>query len=211
MISTVRQIPLPLSLLQDPFSNEVDYEVWERAYHLLFAIPKIPISDEILNFYCLGFYKAEVYNGGHSQLVANMDVGNKIHSPFLISGFIAGARMVGAPKFATIGQDFENWLKENPIEAMNQTGFKGGRAEFLDDLDYRFSQLNESMQFKLAELRSSSNDIQERKYIQECIDRTGNWSGDLNALEMVWLLRSDLILAVPDDAYKAAWSKLFSQ
>lgn len=210
MCPTVNQIPLPISLLKNPFANDVAYETWERAHDLLFATSKIPISNEILNFYSLGYYKAQVYNGGHSQLVANMDVGNEIRSPFLIKGFMAGAVMVGAPKFAAIAEDFNNWLQNNPIEAAKQTGFEGDRAYFLDNLDDKFSQLNESMLSQLVELKSSSKDALEVEYIQECIDRAGIWSGDLDALEMVWLLRSNLILPVHDDAYEAVWSALLS-
>ena len=209
MSRQVSQIPLPASLLRDPILSEVDFEIWERVHKLLFANPAISISDEILNFYCLGYYKSQVYNGGHSQLAANMDEGES-RSSFLVGGFIAGVAMVGAPEFVSIAKDFNNWLQVNPVAAESQTGFRGGRAEFLDDLDEQFTELNTSMQSRLVGLMSSSEDNQESHYIQDCIDRKGSWSGDLDALEMVWLLRSDLILAVPDEAYEATWAEFFA-
>jgi len=205
----ISQIPLPLSSLEDPVASEVEFEVWERADALIFANPPVAVCDRIINFYYLGFYKAQVANGGHSQLVYNMDIG-EMRSPQLTDRFIAAVEMVGAPEFSGIAEDFSAWLQEFPEDAKNQTGFEGGRSEFLDTLDRRFSELDESLKPRLTKLLATSTDPHEAKFLQDCIERKGHWNGDLNALEVVWLLRSGMILPVPDSSYHKTWTALFA-
>jgi hypothetical protein len=209
MIETIRQIPLPASLLSDPIASEIDYEAWERADTLTFAGLQRPISKLITNFYYFGYYKAQIYNGGHSQLLHNMDLG-KIRSPNLIEGFIAGAKEVGASEFTKLGIDFQYWLRDNPIEVLKQAGFEGKCAEFLDGLDNRFYELDESLRPKLIELREQNLDKHELKVLNCLFDEDSHSEHFLDALEIIWLLRSGIILPIPDDLYDDTWNSMLA-
>lgn len=207
---TIDQLLLPSSIVEDPIERDLGYEAWDRAHDLMFRNPVLPASQRIRDFYCFGYYMGEVRNGGHSQLVYNMDIRHK-RSPFLINGAILGASTIGVPEFSSIGRDFAAWIQENPLEALEQTGFDGGRADFLDELDERVSALETGLQMQLNELLFSSTDEVETKFLRDCIDRTGRWRGHLSALELVWLMRSEIVLAIPDSAYKSSWDSQFER
>lgn len=198
MDKPIRKVPVKQSWLNDPVNIEISYEAWSVAHDLVFGKTRADVSEKIRNAYAIGYYGAQVDNGGHSQLVYNMDV-QEIRSPFLIDSFKKGAAMVGAPEFSEVATDLEGWIRSNPLDALDQTGFDGGRAEYLDDLDERFSELAQAFKPKLIELLATSSNKFERSYLSDCVNRNGNWAGDLQALEWVWWWRSGVMLPVADE------------
>lgn len=209
MAKPIRKVPVKQSWINDPINIEINFEAWSVAHDLVFGKMGANVSEEIRNAYAIGYYGSQVENGGHSQLVYNIDV-QEIRSPFLTSSFKKGAAMVGAPEFSEVVTDFESWIGSNSQEALDQTGFDDGRAEYLDDLDARFSELTQAFKPKLIEFLANSSDKFERSYLSDCVNRNGNWAGDLQALEWVWWWRSGVMMPVADEDHHDVLASLMS-
>lgn len=200
MDNPVSHIPVKQSWIDNPFESEISYEAWNIAHNLIFESSGVSVSDEIRSLYALGYYDAQVKNGGHSQLAYNMDIG-ELRSSFLFDSFCSGAEMIGAVDFARVCIDFQTWITANPLDTKDQTGFEGGRAEYLDELDDRFSELDQANVRTLEAILEKSVDAKEQVFLKECLERNGEWSGDLDALTTVWLLSSGILTPVPDNDF----------
>jgi hypothetical protein len=200
MNEIIRKIPIKQSWLDDPISMEIEFEAWNVVHDMLFEKKGLVVSEEIRNFYSLGYYGAQVKNGGHSQLVHNMDAG-EIRSTFLTNSFQNGALMIGAPEFSEVALKFESWLAANPLEAIEQTGFDDGRADYLDELDAKFGDFDGRHNAQLTKLMDSSTNEFESLYLENCINQKESWSGNLDALSWIWLWRSGVMMPVPNSEY----------
>ncbi len=98
----------------------------------LYKDHEIPASAR--QFFHTYLYGMEVANGGHSQFIHNYGGSlDKITSD-------ARLAMVGmhATNHLAALEQMVAWVREHPKEAEEQTGFDGGRADFLDSLDDLF-------------------------------------------------------------------------
>lgn len=91
------------------------------------------ISQRALQAYHLDYYLEQVANGGHSQFLRNGG-GNL---SFLLADIRTALTALGAESQRLVFEDLVGWLSANPREAAEQTGFAGGRAPALDELDRR--------------------------------------------------------------------------
>ncbi|KAA3450851.1 hypothetical protein C7I87_08900 [Mesorhizobium sp. SARCC-RB16n] len=105
----------------------------------LYKDHEIPASGR--QFFHTYLYGLEVSNGGHSQFIRNyyghLD---KITSDARLA--LAGMR---AESHLAILEQMVAWVREHPEEAKEQTGFEGGRADFLDRLDDLFHKEEDSV------------------------------------------------------------------
>jgi hypothetical protein len=98
----------------------------------LYKDHEIPASAR--QFFHTYLYGMEVTNGGHSQFIRNYRGGlDKITSDARLA--LAGMR---AANHLAVLEKMVAWVREYPKEAEEQTGFEGGRADFLDRLDDLF-------------------------------------------------------------------------
>lgn len=98
----------------------------------LYKDHEIPASAR--QFFHTYLYGMEVANGGHSQFIRNYRGGlDKITSDARLA--LAGMR---AANHLAVLEQMVAWVREYPKEAEEQTGFDGGRADFLDKLDDLF-------------------------------------------------------------------------
>ncbi len=84
-------------------------------------------------FHC-DFYLAQVNNGGHSQFIHN-SFGNL---PFVVIDVREGLTGMGAKGHLSALERMATWIAQNPDDVSKQTGFEGGRAPLLDELDSLF-------------------------------------------------------------------------
>jgi hypothetical protein len=92
------------------------------------------ISQKAVQAYHADYYLAQVNNGGHSQFIRNCG-GN---APFVWADARAGLEAMGASGQADLLDRMIEWAEAHPEEAASQTGFNGGRAAELDELDTAF-------------------------------------------------------------------------
>lgn len=105
----------------------------------LYKDHQIPASAR--QFFHTYLYALEVSNGGHSQFIRNYRGGfDKITSDAGLA--LAGMR---APNHLAALEQMVAWVREHPTEAEEQTGFEGGRADFLDKLDDLFYKEEDSV------------------------------------------------------------------
>ncbi|AEH89689.1 DMP19 family protein [Mesorhizobium sp. B283B1A] len=79
-------------------------------------------------------YSAEVNNGGHSQFIHNADREFDV----MVANARAGLIAIGAKGQLATLEEMSVWVSEHPDEASEETGFEGGRDDFLDTLDDAF-------------------------------------------------------------------------
>jgi hypothetical protein len=89
------------------------------------------LVQKAVQIYCADYYLAQVMNGGHSQFINNC----RANAPYMWSGARLGLAGMGAGAHAGILDRMVAWAQANPQVAEMQTGFDGGRAEALDELD----------------------------------------------------------------------------
>ncbi|ADV13889.1 DUF4375 domain-containing protein [Mesorhizobium sp. M7A.F.Ca.US.014.04.1.1] len=105
----------------------------------LYKDHEIPPSAR--QFFHAYLYGMEVANGGHSQFIHNYrDHLDKVTSDVHLA--LAGMR---AENHLAILKQMVAWVREHPKEAEEQTGFEGGRADFLDGLDDLFYKEEDSV------------------------------------------------------------------
>ncbi len=98
------------------------------------------ISQRALQAYHTDFYLAQVNNGGHSQFIHNAGS----NYSWIVADVRAALAGMQAPAYQDIFERMVSWVQENPEEAAQQTGFNGGRAAILDELDKQFYALGNS-------------------------------------------------------------------
>ncbi|MEZ2332803.1 DUF4375 domain-containing protein [Mesorhizobium sp. RCC_202] len=105
----------------------------------LYKDHEIPASAR--QFFHTYLYGLEVNNGGHSQFIRNYRGHlDKITSDACLA--LAGMR---ATNHLAALEKMVAWVREHPREAEEQTGFEGGRADFLDGLDDIFHKEEDSV------------------------------------------------------------------
>jgi hypothetical protein len=92
------------------------------------------IPGHALKAYHADFYLAQVNNGGHSQFIAN--AGRNLS--LILADARAGLSSMNAQAHLVIFEQMAAWVAQHPDEASKQTGFTGGRAPLLDQLDQQF-------------------------------------------------------------------------
>jgi hypothetical protein len=98
------------------------------------------IDPKAMQVFHAHWYSSEVKNGGHSQFIRN--AGQEIDA--MVANARAGLTACGAKdQLATLEKMFV-WIAKHPDEAAEQTGFEGGRADYLDTLDDAFYDADEA-------------------------------------------------------------------
>lgn len=95
---------------------------------------RFELPEKAMQAFHADFYLAQVNNGGHSQFIHN-SFGNL---PFVIRDVRAALTGMKADAFLATFERMAAWVDKNPDEAKKQTGFEGGRAALLDELDEAF-------------------------------------------------------------------------
>ncbi|QND59510.1 DMP19 family protein [Mesorhizobium huakuii] len=116
------------------------------------------INPKAMQVFHADWYSSEVKNGGHSQFIHN--AGREIDTT--IANARAGLSACGATRQLATLEKMSAWVARNPDEAAKQTGFEGGRDDFLDTLDDAFYEADEaaSMEDLLARWITSWADLQ---------------------------------------------------
>ena len=97
------------------------------------------LPAEALQAYYCDYYLTQVNNGGHSQFVHNSRL-----APETMNAIAKGLDQMGATETHQIFLNMLEWAEKNPAEAAAQTGFNGGRAAYLDELDTQFYDVERS-------------------------------------------------------------------
>ncbi len=100
---------------------------------------RFELVDKTLQAFHADFYLAQVLNGGHSQFIHNCFQ----NLPFVIEDVRAGLTGMNARAHLAIFEQAAAWIVSNPEEVKKQTGFQGGRAPILDELDTQFYKTNQ--------------------------------------------------------------------
>ena len=128
-------------------------EADERSFHLVFAVMQFvvtmvskglyrypEINPKAMQVFHADQYSLEVKNGGHSQFIHN--AGGEIDT--MIANARAGLSACRAKGQLATLEKMSAWIAEHPDEAAKQTGFEGGRDDFLDTLDDAFYEADEA-------------------------------------------------------------------
>jgi len=105
----------------------------------LYKDQEIPASAR--QFFHTYLYGLEVTNGGHSQFIRNY----RGHFDKITSDARSALAGMRATNHLAALEQMIAWVREHPEEAGEQTGFEGGRADFLDGLDDLFFKEEESV------------------------------------------------------------------
>lgn len=89
------------------------------------------INPKAMQVFNADWYSSEVKNGGHSQFIHN--AGGEIDTT--IANASAGLSACGATRQLATLEKMSAWVARYPDKAARQTGFEGGRDDFLDTLD----------------------------------------------------------------------------
>ncbi|BCM18428.1 DUF4375 domain-containing protein [Mesorhizobium sp. J8] len=143
----------------------------EEPFHLVFAVMQFvvtmvskglyrypEINPKALQVFHADQYSLEVKNGGHSQFIHN--AGGEIDT--MIANARAGLSACGAKGQLVTLEKMSAWIAKHPDEAAKQTGFEGGRDDFLDTLDDAFYEAEDAMPMEdlLARWIASWPDLQ---------------------------------------------------
>lgn len=146
-------------------------EAVEQPFELVFAVEKFihamvsnglyrhsEINAKAMQVSHADLYSAEVKNGGHSQFIHN--AGQEFDA--MVANARAGLTAAGAKGQLATLEKMSVWVAEHPEEAEGQTGFEGGRDDFLDTLDDAFYDADEAapMNDLLARWVASWPDLQ---------------------------------------------------
>lgn len=137
----VRHIVVPQSAM-DALPNPAPLvgAVVDYVNHMLHTAryKRTELPEAALQAYHTDYYLAQVLNGGHAQFV---------HNSFSIldltlDDVTKGLKAMGAEDYLLLARAAQKWVRENPEEAKQQTGFEGGIAPALKRLDTPFFQLD---------------------------------------------------------------------
>ena len=98
------------------------------------------IPHEAIEAYHCDYYLAQVLNGGHAQFVGNSGK-NRVHT---VADTLKALDAMEADDYLDLADRMADWVKDNADLADSQTGFEGGIADALSDLDNPFFELNEA-------------------------------------------------------------------
>jgi hypothetical protein len=126
----------------------------EKAYDLVSAVisfvnamieqglySRDEIPAKAMQTYHADYYLGQVNNGGHSQFIHNCH-GNLKH---ILADVRAGLTGMKADRHLQIFEQMATWIAQNPDEVSKQTGFDGGIAPRLGELDKEFYRLEREM------------------------------------------------------------------
>ncbi|MBW8639263.1 DMP19 family protein [Hoeflea sp. WL0058] len=173
------------SLAYDVF-DFVHAMIWDGYYE------SNQINPKAVALYHVEKYYGEVMNGGHSQFIHNTAAAG--HS---WNDALEALQAMGASKHEDILRRMISWVEENPEEAEKQTGFTGGIAPYLDQLDEEFYEVNRespltdmTSQWALGwdELRAVDDDAFERELIK-LTKLNPNRSREMASRRIDWLNR----------------------
>ncbi|MBE1283525.1 MAG: DUF4375 domain-containing protein [Rhodobacteraceae bacterium] len=99
--------------------------------------------------YHCDYYLAQVNNGGHAQFVGNCGGNLSFTLPDIVDGLTA----MKAKEHLKLAKKMARWVKKNPDEAEEQTGFEGGIAPELAALDAPFFELEKDHSITLMNAR----------------------------------------------------------
>ncbi|TIV84995.1 MAG: DUF4375 domain-containing protein [Mesorhizobium sp.] len=105
------------------------------------ALSPSEINPKALQVFHADQYSLEVKNGGHSQFIHN--AGSEIDA--MIANARVGLSACGAKGQLATLEKMSAWIAKHPEEAAKQTGFEGGRDDFLDTLDDAFYEADDAM------------------------------------------------------------------
>lgn len=116
------------------------------------------INPKAMQVFHADWYSSEVKNGGHSQFIHNAD--EEIY-PMIANAKAALIACGAEGQLATL-EKMSAWVARHPDKAAKQTGFEGGRDDFLDTLDDAFYEADEAvvMEDLLARWITSWPDLQ---------------------------------------------------
>ncbi|MGX9145418.1 DMP19 family protein [Mesorhizobium sp. 128a] len=159
-------LPLPVVVLRSNVENAD-----EESFFLVFAVMQFvtamvskglyrypEIDPKAMQVLHADSYSSEVKNGGHSQFIHN--AGQEIGT--MIANARAGLTACGAKGQLATLEKMSGWIADHPDEVAEQTGFEGGRDDFLDTLDHAFYAADEAapMENLLARWIASWPDLQ---------------------------------------------------
>ncbi|WP_299843463.1 DUF4375 domain-containing protein [uncultured Roseovarius sp.] len=84
--------------------------------------------------YHADYYLAQVNNGGHSQFIHNSGA----NLPQTTADILYCLTEMDAEEYLLVFRIFNEWVQSHPDDVARQTGFDGGRAARLDELDDMF-------------------------------------------------------------------------
>jgi hypothetical protein len=95
---------------------------------------RFELAPRALQAFHADFYLAQVNHGGHSQFIHNCFQ----NLPVVLADVHAGLMGMNAQRFPPIFEHAAAWIAANSDEVKKQTGFAGGGAPLLDELDSAF-------------------------------------------------------------------------
>jgi len=131
---------VPRSTVEEPFELVFAVEKFIHAMVSKGLYHHSEISPKAMQVSHADLYSAEVKNGGHSQFIHN--AGQEFDT--MVANARAGLTAAGAKGQLATLEDMSVWVAEHPEEAEGQTGFEGGRDDFLDTLDDAFYDADEA-------------------------------------------------------------------
>lgn len=138
--STLSTVIVPRSALARATSGETPYDLVQAVVNFVNAMTgdglynRFEISQQAMQAYHGDFYLAQVNNGGHSQFIHNCFA----NLSFVVNDVRGALTGMNAVATVPIFERMAAWVAQNPNEAKTQTGFEGGRAPELDELDTLF-------------------------------------------------------------------------
>jgi hypothetical protein len=162
-----RGLLVPLIVVPRSKIEQADGE----SFHLVFAVMQFvvtmvskglyrhsEINPKAMQVFHADCYSTEVKNGGHSQFIHN--AGSEIDA--MIANARAGLSACGAKGQLATLEKMSAWVAKHPDKAATQTGFEGGRDDFLNTLDDAFYEADDAMPMEdlLARWIASWPDLQ---------------------------------------------------
>ena len=146
-IGTLGTVIVPRSAAERATDPDHAYDLVQAVVNFVNAMTgdglynRFEILAKAIQAYHADFYLAQVNNGGHSQLIHN----GRGNLDYIVSDVRAGLSGMKAQAHLAIIEQMAAWVAQHPDEASQQTGFEGGRAQFLDQLDSRFYEADKAM------------------------------------------------------------------
>jgi hypothetical protein len=128
--------------VDDPIDLVFAVDVFVNAMLNEGLYTRFEINQKAMQVCRADVYLAEVNNGGHSQFIHNCNVYGSLAD--VIADARAGLAAMGAHGQLAALDKMAGWVAEHPDEAKQQTGFEGGRDDFLDTLDDLFDEADKA-------------------------------------------------------------------
>lgn len=139
-IGTLATVIVPRSAVARANNGESPYDLVQALVNFVNVMTgeglysRFELPAKAMQAYHADFYLAQVNNGGHSQFIHN----SFANLPFIVKDVRAALEGMKADAVLAIFERMAAWVAQNPDEVTKQTGFDGGRAPLLDELDKLF-------------------------------------------------------------------------